>query len=147
MDWYYPVLGGAVRGPAAERLLAAQWADFVWSGRGVRCVGDRPWVTVAESCELALALDSIGDTARARQVLLDVQAFRDPASGGYWTGYVVDDAAVWPVEQTTWTAAAVLLAADALGHTTGGSGLFRDVAAPADAGDADCGCAELVTVG
>ena len=28
---------------------------FVMDGRGVRCVGDRPWVTVAETCECALA--------------------------------------------------------------------------------------------
>ena len=38
---------------------------------------------------------------------------RDP-DGSYWTGYVFADDARWPVERSTWTAAAVLLAVDAL---------------------------------
>ena len=29
MDWYYPVLGGAVRGDDALALMDAQWRDFV----------------------------------------------------------------------------------------------------------------------
>jgi len=56
MDWYYPVLGGAVSGPAARDRLAADWDRFVVPGLGARCVADRPWVTGAETCELALAL-------------------------------------------------------------------------------------------
>lgn len=127
MDWYYPVLGGAVRGEAAWELLQGRWEDFVWPGYGARCVDDRPWVTAAESAELVLALDAIGRDAEARAILTDLQHTRDAGTGGYWTGYVVPDETFWPVEQTTWTAAAVVLAVDAVTRTTGGSGIFRDL--------------------
>ncbi|MBV9291966.1 MAG: hypothetical protein JO222_05900, partial [Frankiales bacterium] len=45
MDWYYPVLGGAVRGTSAEQRLADRWDEFVVAGLGARCVADQPWVT------------------------------------------------------------------------------------------------------
>jgi hypothetical protein len=45
--------------------------------------------------------------------------------GSYWTGLVYDDGVRWPVERTTWTAATVILAADAISRTTAASGLFR----------------------
>jgi hypothetical protein len=139
MDWYYPVLAGAVRGPAAERRLARGWSTFVRPGWGVLCVSDRPWFTVAESCELVLALHAVGDVVRARRVFTDVQHLR-AADGAYWTGYVPDDEAIWPEERTTWTAAAVVLAADALSGTSPASGLFAD-AGPAEAGEAaEGGC-------
>ena len=62
MDWYYPVLAGAVTGIDAEERLAADWDRFVVPGLGARCVADRPWVTGAETCELALALAAAGRT-------------------------------------------------------------------------------------
>ena len=133
MDWYYPVLGGAVRGAAAARHLAEGWDRFVWPGWGVRCVADRPWVTTAETCEFVLALNAVGDP-RADQVFRDVQKLRD-TDGGYSMGYVVDDRAVWPEDRPTWTAAAVLLAADALSRTSPGAAVFADAGAMAGAGD------------
>ena len=42
-----------------------------------------------------------------------MQHLRDD-DGSYWTGYVYPDTTRWPVERTTWTAGAVVLAADAL---------------------------------
>ncbi|MFP5373144.1 MAG: prenyltransferase, partial [Actinomycetes bacterium] len=45
MDWYYPVLAGAVTGASAAERLAADWERFVVPGLGVRCVADQPWVT------------------------------------------------------------------------------------------------------
>jgi hypothetical protein len=125
MDWYYPVLAGAVAGAAGERHLAAGWRDFVAPGWGVRCVSDRPWFTVAESCELVLALEACGDAERARQVFAEVQHLR-AVDGSYWTGYVPEDEAIWPQERTTWSAAAVVLAADALTDRTRGAGVFRE---------------------
>jgi hypothetical protein len=140
MDWYYPILAGAVRGAAAERRLAGGWRTFVQPGLGVRCVSDRPWFTVAESCELVLALHAAGDSARARKVFADVQHLRDD-DGAYWTGYVQDEDVIWPRERTTWTAAAVILAADALSGTSAAARLFRD-AGPLHDEDAGCGCLE-----
>lgn len=141
MDWYYPVLGGPVRGDAARALIERRWDDFVVPGLGIHCVDTNPWVTGAETCELAMALDVIGDpasTRRALQLVVDMQHLREE-DGRYWTGWVYDDPSRpsdgeprdvhWPVEHTTYTAAAVLLAVDALGethgHATPGSGIMR----------------------
>jgi len=143
MDWYYPVLAGPVRGAGAAARLAAGWAGFVVPGLGVRCVSDQPWVTGAETCELVLALDAIGDRGRAMELFGDIQYLRD-SDGAYWTGWQYVNQAHFPGERSSWTAAAMVLAADALAGATGGAGLFRATGAggaalpPADA-DA-CGC-------
>lgn len=126
MDWYYPVLSGALRGEAARSRMDAGWEQFVVTGQGVRCVADRPWVTSAESAECVAALDAMGDTDRALQLLTDLHSLRDPVTGGYWTGRNLPDQLLWPEEQTAWSAAAVLLAVDALTGATGGSALWRD---------------------
>jgi GH15 family glucan-1,4-alpha-glucosidase len=143
MDWYYPVLGGAVRGTAAERMLKAGWDTYVVPDLGVRCVRDEPWVTGAETCELAIALEAIGDRDGALELFERIQFLRDP-SGAYWTGWQFVNRKQYPHEQSAYTAAAVVLAADALSGSTGAAGIFRDVAAgpsvwlPAD--PAACGC-------
>jgi hypothetical protein len=113
MDWYYPVLGGAVRGAAATARLDGRWNEFVVPGLGARCVADRPWVTGAESAELVLTLAAIGDEQRATRLLSDLQHLR-VEDGSYWTGYVFEDDAIWPAERSSWTAAAVVLASDAV---------------------------------
>jgi hypothetical protein len=147
MDWYYPVLGGPVRGPGAAARLAAGWPDFVVPGLGVRCVRDEPWVTGAETCELALALDAIGDTRRALEMFAEVQFLRGP-DGAYWTGWQFANNKHFPNERSSYTSAAIILAADALSAATGGNGLFRATGAgtarPApDPGQ--CGCAMTTT--
>src|SRR5262249_17483929 len=109
MDWYYPVLGGALRGPAAVARLDEGWARFVVPGLGVRCVSDRPWVTGAETCELALALCALGDRAPPVALLAHAQPVR-AGEGPSWPGYVSPDDVRWPGERTTYTAGAVLLA-------------------------------------
>jgi hypothetical protein len=129
MDWYYPVLGGAVRGPDAVRRLAAGWDTFVVPGRGVRCVADQPWVTGAETCELALALDACGMRTDARAMFATAQRLRQ-ADGSYWTGWQYVNQAPFPQERSSWTAAAVVLAADALMGLSGGAGVFRDAGQP-----------------
>jgi hypothetical protein len=146
MDWYYPVLGGAVQGSAGRELLNSRWDKFVVAGRGARCVADRPWVTVAETCELVLTLDALGDRLRARDLLDSVQHLRHE-DGGYWTGHVWPDDAVWPEERSTWTSAAVVLATDALACCSPGSGLFRGDGLPTliriAAADCDAACTTL----
>lgn len=124
MDWYYPVLGGAVRADAARERLEKRWDDFVRPGLGIHCVADHAWVTGAETCELALAMDAIGEREAAVDLVRWVQHLRDD-EGAYWTGYVYDEGVRWPLERSTWTVAAVLLALDALGDYSGGSGIFR----------------------
>ncbi|MDJ1138439.1 prenyltransferase/squalene oxidase repeat-containing protein [Streptomyces iconiensis] len=114
MDWYYPVLGGALRGAAAKERIESGWDAFVVPGLGVRCVLPNPWVTGGESAELALALWAVGESDRALDILKWIQRLRAD-DGMYWTGYVFDDDAVWPVERTAWTAGSLLLAVAALG--------------------------------
>jgi len=104
-------------------LLAARWDDFVVPGLGVRCVDTNPWVTGAETCELAIALAAIGRRDTAIRLLADMQHLGDP-DGSFWTGYVFPDRARWPEERSTWTAAAVVLAADVLTRTTAGADVF-----------------------
>lgn len=124
MDWYYPILGGAVRGSAARERIEERWDEFVVPGRGAFCVSDQPWVTGAETCELALALDTIGERSAAEELVAAMQHLREP-DGSYWTGLVLTDGVRWPVERTTWTAAAVVLAVDALHGDHPRSGVFR----------------------
>ena len=141
MDWYYPVLGGALRGPSAIARIHERWDDFVIPGLGVRCVSDRPWVTGAETCELVMALDALGFRTAAREQFAAMQHLRE-ADGSYWTGLVFADGKRWPEERTTWTGAAVILAADALSAATAAGGIFRGHNLPRglEGDDLDCAC-------
>jgi hypothetical protein len=142
MDWYYPVLGGAVRGEAGDALIASRWDDFVVPGLGVRCVDANPWVTGAETAELAMALDALGRRDEAVRLLREVQHLRED-DGRYWTGWVYQPEGVhWPHEHTTYTAAAIVLAVDALSRTTDGSDIMRGTTlGPPLAGiGLECGC-------
>jgi hypothetical protein len=150
MDWYYPVLAGAVTGAAAQERLDASWDTFVVPGLGARCVSDHPWVTGAETCELALALAAAGRRDAGVEQLAAMQHLRDE-QGAYLTGYVYPDDAIWPVERTTWTAGAVVLAADALSGASPAAGLFPDPAALPPAGmggpaapELTAGCSDTV---
>jgi len=134
MDWYYPVLGGAVRGPLAARRLAERFDEFVVPGFGVRCVADRPWVTGAETCELALALHAMCDKDGAAECVSAMQHLRDD-DGSYWTGLVFDEGVRWPVERTTWTAAAVVLAVDAIAGVHPRSAIFAAAASGGEAAE------------
>ncbi|MCG8333190.1 MAG: prenyltransferase [Proteobacteria bacterium] len=126
MDWFYPVLTGVVTGPAARTRMNAKWDKFVVDGLGCRCVSDEPWVTVAESCELTMALIGSGNHKKASQLFNWLHDYRDE-DGAYWTGYVYPKKELWPEEKPTWTAGAVLLAADALAKATPASELFTKV--------------------
>lgn len=79
---------------------------------------------MAKSCELCLALLAAGDHARAVQLFSLLQQWRGD-DGEYWTGYQFVEQVLWPQERPTWTAAAVLLAADALIEYRGISIVYR----------------------
>ncbi|MBO6554974.1 MAG: prenyltransferase [Pseudomonadales bacterium] len=124
MDWFYPVLTNVIQGSAAKQHLHSRWHEFVVSDLGCVCVNDEPWVTVAESCELVMSLLAAGQYQQAVNLFSWLHQFRDE-DGSYWTGYVHRDDALWPLEKPTWTAGAVLMAADALSNKTGAAHLFR----------------------
>jgi hypothetical protein len=123
MDWFYPVLCGAVQGAEAQARIDRYWKKFVIQDTGVQCVSDQPWVTIAESCELALALAAMGNYLQARIVfnwICDC-TFEDHT---FWCGFTFPDMVLWPVEKVTWTNAVVLMAADALYDLTPAGRLF-----------------------
>jgi hypothetical protein len=125
MDWYYPALSGAVTGEAARRMIESSWSTFVMEGQGVRCVSTGDWVTASETAECVLALDVLGMDAAAAQLLGWIQALRTP-DGSYWTGMAYPQEMTFPpLERSTYTAGAMVLAVDALSRTTPASGLFR----------------------
>lgn len=123
MDWFYPVLAGVIEGADARARLREKWAQFVIDGKGCLCVSDKPWVTVAESSELVFALLAVGARDDAEELFSWLHQWRD-GDGGYWTGVVFPERLFWPVEQPTWTAGAVLLAADAITEATAACHIF-----------------------
>ncbi|TMD54675.1 MAG: prenyltransferase [Chloroflexi bacterium] len=124
MDWYYPVLVGALDAKESQGRIESGWDTFVVEGLGVRCVADRPWVTVAETCELVIALTTLGWHGEAARLFEWTRELRCP-SGAYWTGVTIEERTPWPVEKTTWTAGAVLLASGALSGDSAVAALFR----------------------
>lgn len=126
MDWYYPVLAGVIGGDAGRERLDERRDAFIMDGKGVRCVSDRPWVTAAETCECMMAMLSVGQTEAAHDLFRWAQQHRED-DGRYWTGIVYPDEVHFPGgEQSTYTAAAVVLGADALAGASSASHLFVD---------------------
>ena len=113
MDWYYPVLAGALVDDAAKLRLNEGWDAFFMAERGIRCVSDEPWVTASETAECAIAHSAIGDQQTASELLALTTLHRN-ADGSYLTGLVYPDRIAFPaMEVSAYTGAAVILAADA----------------------------------
>ncbi len=105
MDWYYPMLSGALEGEAGRRRLAEGWSSFVMDGLGVRCVSTGDWVTAAETAECVLTLDALGMDGHALDLFAAGQNLRLP-DGSYWTGMVYPEEETFPKhERTTYTLA------------------------------------------
>ena len=126
MDWYYPVLSGVITGQEGRARLASQFDQFVMDGLGVRCVSDRPWVTAAETCESVIAHLGVGRRDVAAEMFEWVQDLRAD-DGSYFTGMAHPERTHFPAdERTSYTAAAVILAADALSGASPASTLFSN---------------------
>jgi hypothetical protein len=131
MDWYYPVLSGALRGAEARAHLEERWTEFVMDGLGVRCVADRPWATAAETAECAIAAHIAGLPAQAARLLKFTRHMRHD-DGSYFTGCVHPQCVRFPGdERTTYTAAAIVLADDILKGGAATTGVFAGHALPA----------------
>ncbi len=113
MDWYYPVLCGLLDGEEARAHLLSRREEFIDDSLGCRCVTEQPWTTVAETAELAMALMAIGETVRAKTLLSWCAPLRDDR-GGFAMGWQSEEQIVWPEERPSWTAAAMVLALDAV---------------------------------
>ena len=124
MDWYYPVLSGVVSGEQGKTLLSEKSNIFIMEDKGVKCVSDQPWITTAETCECAIAYLTAGDTQKAESLFLWSQDMRQK-DGHYLTGVVHPTKQSFPeAEKTTYSSAAVILAADAISQSSPASGIF-----------------------
>ncbi|MCG8442866.1 MAG: hypothetical protein MI723_13770 [Caulobacterales bacterium] len=123
MDWYYPVLSGALERAPGRARLAAGWRRFVHPRWGCRCVAGEPWATAAETCELAIAAACVGADGAARRLLATLDGCVTP-QGDLWMGRQFAIDAPWPEERPSWTAGAALLAADVVERRTPGAQVF-----------------------
>ena len=124
MDWYYPVLSGALAGGDGRAQMNERWDEFVMDGLGVRCVTDRPWATAAETAECAIACAISGMQAEAARLLKYTRHMRH-TDGSYFTGCVHPQCVRFPGdERSTYTAAAVILADDVLKGGPATTGVF-----------------------
>ena len=124
MDWYYPVLCGIYSKQDSKKFINERWDEFVVPGLGCKCVSEEPWVTVAESCELILALNKIDEKKAALEIFENISKLIDQKDKLFWTGYVYKDDKFWPIEKPSWTAAAVVLAANSLFEFNSTSNFF-----------------------
>lgn len=114
MDAYYPLLCNCGDKKEATKVLQ----KFYVEGRGVKCVVEEPWVTMAESSECVIALYKIGMRAEAEKIFKEILQYKNTA-GYFPTGYQYDLDVFWPEENSTWTNAAIIMAADCLYDISG----------------------------
>jgi len=124
MDWFYPVLTGAFTGAKAQQRIDRYWKKFIVSGQGVKCVSDEPWVTLAETAELVIALTAMGNRKLA-ETIFGWALEKRYDDGTFWCGFTCPDIIVWPEEKITWTNAVLLMAADALYDLTPAGRIFN----------------------
>jgi len=123
MYWFYPIMAGVLTGADAQKRIDKYWKKYIIEERGVRCVHDEPWVTIAESSELTIALAAMGNIELARIVFSWIVDRRYP-DGSYWCGFTCPDIIIWPEDKITWTNAVALLAADAIYNLTPAGQIF-----------------------
>ncbi|UCD80388.1 MAG: phenyltransferase domain-containing protein [Desulfobacterales bacterium] len=123
MYWFYPILAGVLTGAEAQKRIDKYWKKYVIEERGVLCVSDEPWVTIAETSELVMALAAMGNFKLA-EIVFSWIADRKYEDGSFWCGFTCPDIIIWPEDKITWTNAAAILAFDAINNLTPGGRLF-----------------------
>ncbi len=123
MYWFYPILAGVLTGADAQKRIEKYWAKYIIEDRGVRCVCDEPWVTIAETSELVIALAAMGNRELAK-IIYSWIVDRRYEDGSYWCGFTFPDMIIWPEDKITWTNAVALMAADAIYSLTPAGQLF-----------------------
>jgi hypothetical protein len=110
MDFYYPYICGVHNN---KNDFQKNLKDFYVEGLGIKCVKEEPWVTIAESCECVIAALVLGDEENAKKIFNNILQFKND-NGIFPTGYQYEMDIFWPEENSTWTNAAVIIAAHAL---------------------------------
>lgn len=113
MDWYYPSMSGCLKGHAATVHIRQHWSDYVHDRFGCRCVTSEPWITVAETAELAITMTGLGARNIARKLVASQMRNTD-SDGTFWMGYQFKEDIFWPREKPSWTQAAMILASESL---------------------------------
>ncbi|MBM3156310.1 MAG: hypothetical protein FJ004_03380 [Chloroflexi bacterium] len=115
MNWFYPVLTGAIRGKKAKERIDKEWSDFVIDNWGCRVALDEDTTAVAETSELIIALTQIGDYKRAKRLMEWTLKLNDDKPG-FCRGIKFPEQVPCPPddERATWTSAALILAIAAL---------------------------------
>ncbi len=115
MNWFYPVLTGALNGKAAKERIDREWSDFIIENWGCRVAVDEDTTAVAETSELIIALALIGEHERASMLLDWTLKLRDDKPG-FCRGIKFPERVACPPddERATWTSAALILAVAAL---------------------------------
>ena len=123
MDSYYPVISGCLNKNEIEGAIQQTLNNFYEDGLGIKCVREEPWITVAETNEFVIALVIGNKKDLAKKILLESTLISDKNNIPYM-GWQYKEKIFWPNEKPTWTAAAMLLAADAVFGYTSASDLF-----------------------
>ena len=114
MDSYYPMLCNS----GAKKDAIKTLNKFYVNGLGIKCVEEEPWVTFAESSECIMALYKIGLKEEAKKIFDEVLKHKNQ-KGYFPTGYQYELGVYWPEEDSTWTNAAVIMAADCIYDISG----------------------------
>ena len=120
MDWYYPILGGINSKERIASLIGRIQDSFWIKGLGIKCVEDEPWVTVAETSEFVMAAIKADQLELAKKIFCESLNISDSCNIPYM-GWQYEENIFWPHEKPSWTAAALILAADAIYTFTNGS--------------------------
>ena len=125
MDSYYPILSGCLDQNEIKSYLDKIFKDFYVKDIGIKCVIEEPWVTVAETSELIISLMIYGDQEKSVELLTDVLNITDENKIPYM-GWQYEENIFWPNEKPSWTAAALIIAADTVLNFSNASNLFLE---------------------
>jgi len=125
MDSYYPIISGVLLDYEKEKYIKKIFKDFYVEGIGVKCVVDEPWVTVAETSEFIISLVISNELEEAKKILVEVMNISD-SNDIPFMGWQYVENIFWPEEKPSWTAAALILAADSIFDFSLGSDILKD---------------------
>lgn len=125
MDWYYPIISGVLSDSEKDKYIKKIYKDFYIEGIGVKCVVEEPWVTVAETSEFIVSLVISNEIEEAKKLLIEVMNISDLNDIPYM-GWQYEENIFWPEEKPSWTAAALILAADSIYDFSSGSDILKE---------------------
>ena len=125
MDSYYPILSGCLDQNEIKSYLDKIFKDFYVKYIGIQCVSEEPWVTGAETSEFIISLMIYGDQEKSVELLTDVLNITDENKIPFM-GWQYEENIFWPNEKPSWTAAALIIAADTVLNFSNASNLFLE---------------------